>query len=400
MNRMNYVSLLWSLLRIKLGICGFLVLLLPMTNGTAYALDNHLLSENSDVRKAFRSFVRVLNPETQHAGSGVVLIDQADNGWIAVLTVEHVTRGSSHVYVEFPKWNNDRQLIRDRSQYSWNDALEGRVITEAFNSDLAVIVVGMDDEERKKRRIRDISVSRRDQCSKKDPIYILGDSDKADANNAFHVVRGKIMSWDDCSGNRIAVRTGETYNDVRIVRAHVFPGFSGGPVLNKRGRLIGIAFANGDLADESARSISVSYDRMEEILSEIWVNFQVPFVNRTMEAVRFGVQFGREKLDDVRMRWIWLESDNCYVSQRKFSIWDLATKNVTPRAFDKVKPRGDSNRRLKAIPWKVAGGDHDLQMQVSFLGTTLREKCEDFVSVYKIIWNSIDDVYELEWGLH
>ena len=375
---------------------------------------NFFTPDNNSVWKTRKSIVIVHNPESKGEGSGVIIVDREQEGWFAVLTAQHVTRDSAFAYVSLPileetESSRNRSFVRDRFRYSPDTALKGRVLTEAGSSDLALIFLDVSGTGDRWRYLNEISIARNDQCSYEHPFYVIGDNSRVDPDTVFRASRGYRDSSDGCSDETVVFDDGSVLEDMRILDAITHPGFSGGPVVNRLGQLIGIHVGSDSPGYPETLRYSVGHARMREFLSNIAFNFQIPIFNGTADPVRYKVLFGRREEKEWAVgtkQWLWIGSGECQVHHRQFSVWDLSRRSLKPIAFHKEERKAGGEDR--PIQWRVVsearprsersrGLDFRLRMNVSFPEITPPAHCSDFEMLYRIVGKSGKEDFELEW---
>ena len=391
----------------------FVILGLGQAPGPTAAATLDLLDPDYPAWKARHSIVTVYNPENETSGTGVIVAERVrQEGWIAVLTAQHVTRDSAFAYVNLPVFEN-RRFVRDRSLYGLDNAFRGKVITEANTSDLSVVWLELPDDERVNwKRARDISIARDDQCDPDEQVYIIGDNSTVDPDTVFRATQGHVESRENCNINPPdVVGWGNfTPGSMHVFAADIYPGFSGGPVLDRRGRLIGITFAGGGNIDELPLRIAytVSFERMSAFLSEILFGVQIPIVNRTSDEVRYKMIFDRHHQEEWRRgirEWSWSESGSCKIHYTQYSLEELGEiTDSFPYAFDREETR--------PVEWLVypllnpsklkARKNFVLTRYISYLdrssASRLPGDCNAFQAVYGIHRDEGNGGFRLEWG--
>ena len=400
----------------KYGVLGLTAALLALGQvPEASAAD--LLNRGHPTWKAHDSIVIVHNLERESRGTGVIVAERVrEEGWIAVLTAQHVTHDSAFAYVNLPILEGN-DLVRDRKRYGIDTAIRGRVLTEANTSDLSVVFLEIPHNERTNwRNVDAIDSATKDQCSTDELVYLVGDNFRVDPNTVFRGTSGRIESIDDCNtgfpeGSEWA-RFGS--GNIRNIAAEVYPGFSGGPVLNRHGQLIGITFGGTGNRDNLPfpYAHAVSFERTEEFLSAVVFDVQIPILNRTSETVRYKVFFDQD--DRIKWRlglkeWSWVDPDECVVHHKQHSLEALRARTSRyPIAFDQEKAR--EGGRTRPIPWRIVSGHMSrsssaknlrLVRYISYADRSrspLAGGCEVFPSVHSLVRNTQTGNHELEWG--
>jgi S1-C subfamily serine protease len=210
-------------------------------------------------QKTVRSTAWVLCPSEDgrcSMGSGVLINAERK----LVLTNYHVVQDRPTVFLFFPSFDNDNELVTDPNQYVDNIkrlAIKGKVIQKSATSDLALI-----EAERLPQGIKAVPLAAKSP-SPGETVHAIGNSGAGDEGGGalWRYIKGdvrQVYRKKFKSGDRHGVRLDIT---ARIVEtdAATNRGDSGGPVVNAKGQLVGITQGY----DPDHRSVSYSIDVSE-----------------------------------------------------------------------------------------------------------------------------------------
>ena len=302
-----------------------------------------------------------------------------------------------------------------------DNAFRGKILTEANTSDLSVVLLEIPEDERVNwRHVSDISIARHDQCDPDEPVYLIGDNSTVDPNTVFRATQGHVESRERCNTNPPDLNGSGNLapGSIHTFAAEVYPGFSGGPVLDRRGELIGITFAGAGYIDEPWQyAHTVNLERMKTFLSGILFDAQIPIVNQTSDAVRYKVIFDISESREWRRgtrRWTWLESGSCNIHHWEISLEELGKiTSIFPYAFDREKTtESGRSRPVKWLVYPLLNPSKPQAMKNSFLtrhmsyldrssSSRLPSGCNEFEAVYGIDkdeGNGDLRLVRLEWG--
>lgn len=161
------------------------------------------LSTQSDIKSYKRAVVAVETEDTKGTGFSI-------SGDGKILTNEHVVEDSESVLVAFP---DDR-------------IFDGKVIETYPDIDLALIE--LDDAD-----VPSLPLAERTTFSPDEPVYFIGNplGFHGIANKGTIIDYTRLQNWDE---------------DVIMMKAPVYRGSSGSPVINGDGEVIGVVFATTD----------------------------------------------------------------------------------------------------------------------------------------------------------
>lgn len=194
------------------------------------------LSVNHIDDKVIRSVTWIVANDRQ--GSGVLI----NRSFRVVVTNLHVTKDSQSIVVFFPVRNYDGNLIVNRKFYVDNlkiltrlgYATEGRIIAKDPEKDLAIVQLsGLPETAREVEY--DFSDSPDLKINRNGMVHIFGNP--ADLK-LWRWTLGALQGVDDEGMLRIS--------------ADIYPGNSGGPVVNSQGMLIGLATRSDQRTDTRA----------------------------------------------------------------------------------------------------------------------------------------------------
>ncbi|MGB7818005.1 MAG: MarP family serine protease [Ornithinibacter sp.] len=193
------------------------------------------LLRNPDVRRALDSVVH-LRAEAQQCGRA-----QVGTGWVVargrVATNAHVVAGADTVAVR----------VRDEGP-----ALEGRVVAFDAERDVAVLAVpGLDAP----------ALDRGSALAAGEPAVVAG----FPLDDGLWVGGARVRAVLDARGADIYGQPGVS-RQVYSLRAQVRRGVSGGPVLDSRGRMVGMVFATS--RDDSDTGYALTAEEMGPVLRD------------------------------------------------------------------------------------------------------------------------------------
>ncbi len=233
------------------------------------------LSVDQIYEKAIPSVIWIRTPNGNEA-SGVLINRELG----LAVTNAHVTNGSKRIDAYFPVRNRKGILISDRKFYlNKNNTgvlkelgyyTSGRVIAEDFNTDLALIDV--DGLPETARHIEFDSVL---GMNMNDPVEILGNP-------------GPLALWRWTAGRFQAIyQTEKNSVDQLHIKADIFGGHSGGPVLNSSGKLIGIV----SRSDRLKNAFAVPTKYITELLSRLKLRHIFSVRNYTSFNVSYQIKW-------------------------------------------------------------------------------------------------------------
>lgn len=239
---------------------------------------NQDLSVNQIYDKAIRSVVWIIGRGVEASG---VLIDKELK---LVVTNEHVVGTAETLGVLFPAKDMDGNLIEERDFYL--NAFEneiafevfyrlgylttGRVVAKNPETDLAILeldgiaetAVGIDHE------FRHVG----DQVNREDNVHILGNPGEL-----------KLWRWTLGMFQRVHIEDGK---EMLHMNADTYPGNSGGPVLNQRGKLIGII----SRSNLGTSTVAVPLKYVDELLKELKPRHAVYIFNDTIYTIHYQIR--------------------------------------------------------------------------------------------------------------
>ncbi len=233
------------------------------------------LTVNQIYDKAIRSVVWIIGDDVQASG---VLIDKELK---LVVTNEHVVGTDENLVVLFPATDKDGNLIEERDFYLnalRNDiarevlirlgyATVGRVVAKNPETDLAILELEGIAETALEidHNFRHVGF----QINMKDNVHILGNP-------------GKLKLWRWTLGMFQGVFK-EDGKEMLHMNADTYPGNSGGPVLNGRGKLIGII----SRSNLGTSTVVVPLKYVDELLKELKPRHTVYIFNDTIFTIPF-----------------------------------------------------------------------------------------------------------------
>ena len=242
------------------------------------------LSVDQIYEKAIRSVVWIRTPSGGQA-SGVLISRELK----LVVTNAHVTDKGKRIDVYFPVRNRKGILISARNFYlnqnNWEVLRElgyytsGRVIAENFKTDLAIISLdGLPETSRQ------IEFSTAVGMNKNDPVEVLGNPGALDlwrwTAGRFQTTFQKDVGFSDTSLQKIKV-------DLLHIKADIFGGNSGGPVLNNRGQLVGIVKSS----DRLMNTFAMPTKYINELLSTLELRHIFSVKNYTLLTVPYQIMW-------------------------------------------------------------------------------------------------------------
>ena len=233
------------------------------------------LSVDQIYEKAIRSVIWIRTPNDNEA-SGVLISRELG----LAVTNAHVTNGSKRIDAYFPVRNSKGILISDRNFYlnekNWGVLKElgyytsGRVIAENFKTDLALI--SLDGLPETARHIEFDSVL---GMNMNDPVEVLGNP-------------GPLALWRWTAGRFQTIYQREKNRvDQLHIKADIFGGNSGGPVLNSSGKLIGIV----SRSDRLKNAFAVPTKYITELLSKLELSHIFSVTNYTSFNVSYQIKW-------------------------------------------------------------------------------------------------------------
>lgn len=256
------------------------VFLLVGINGICYCQEfsytvNEVISA-AEMRKNVLPFVVYIKTKKIN-GSGVVIKTWENNTF--VLTNEHVTRGSDEVEVFFLAYDAKQNEIRDRDFYfgSQHDttllrrlgyAIEGRVVAEDKEADVAVIALHRFPKTLETIQLKNVDVN--DHLKAGDIVHFFGHPGDQEL----------LWQWN--------LGQFKGYEDSRLfLEARSWKGNSGGPVLNKKGELIGLIKSSDDIT----RSWAVPLEPIIDLVKDLKAWDIISIVNETESDVVYEVNW-------------------------------------------------------------------------------------------------------------
>ena len=211
------------------------------------------LSVDQIYEKAIRSVIWIRTPNGGQA-SGVLISRELG----LAVTNAHVTNKSKRVDAYFPVRNRKGILISNRNFYlnekNWGVLAElgyytsGRVIAENFKTDLALIT--LDGLPETARQIEFESVF---GMYKNAPVEVLGNP-------------GALDLWRWTAGRFQTIYQTEKDKVIQLhIKADIFGGNSGGPVLNNKAELVGIVKSS----DRLMNTFAIPTQYITELLSTL-----------------------------------------------------------------------------------------------------------------------------------
>jgi tetratricopeptide (TPR) repeat protein len=166
-------------------------------------------------------------------GTGALVLADGKGGF--VITNAHVVGKKKEVRVTFP-WFKGGQAPTDRKFYGREMPLEGTVVALDPDRDLALIQVGLVPH-----GIRPLKLAR-ESPAPGEHVYLVGNPGaeqllwRANEATVKRVGARDTLFKGETSGTEPVLLDLTAQDDIK-------PGYSGGPVLNPRGELVGIVFA-------------------------------------------------------------------------------------------------------------------------------------------------------------
>lgn len=245
--------------------------------------------------KAIRSVVWIVNRGGNSTGSGV-LIDRQRG---LIVTCYHVSEPADEVEVFFAYRDAGGALMMDGKYYLRNKerlaaegyAVTGRVVARDKEKDLAVLRVTKLPED-----ARAISLAKEDPRPD-DRLQVIGNP--GINPNLWRTALGAVSEIGKLErtypdGHKVSMTALYFYCDVT-------GGYSGGPVLDSNGRLVGICHAN-NFSEGGLGSLAVLYREVKEILATVETQHVFSIRNRTVRDVRCMVRFGDSDWQTVNLR--------------------------------------------------------------------------------------------------
>ncbi|RKU16678.1 hypothetical protein C6501_05330 [Candidatus Poribacteria bacterium] len=234
------------------------------------------LSVDQIYEKAIRSVVWIRTPNGGQA-SGVLISRELR----LAVTNAHVTNKSKRIDVYFPVRNRKGILISDRNFYvnekNWEVLKElgyytsGRVIAENFKTDLALISLdGLPETARQIEFSSDFELKMKINS----PVEVLGNP-------------GALDLWRWTAGRFQTVYQTENKVEQLHIKADIFGGNSGGPVLNNRGKLIGIVKES----DRLMNTLAIPTKYIVELLSTLELRHIFSIKNYTVFSVPYQIKW-------------------------------------------------------------------------------------------------------------
>lgn len=270
------------------------------------------LSVNQIYDKAIRSVVWIRTPDGGQA-SGVLISRELG----LAVTNAHVTNKNERIDAYFPVRNRKGLLISDRNFYlneSNREVLRelgyytsGRVINENFKTDLAIVSLdGLPETSLQ------VELSTTIGMEVNEPVEVLGNPGALDlwrwTAGRFQRTFQLDAGFSDSSLEKVKV-------NLLHIKADIFGGNSGGPVLNKRGELIGIVKSS----DRLMETIAIPTEHIAEMLSQLRLRHIFSLTNYTALTVPYqvmwidgGIWDQKEPLEpgEGRIHWYTGPSDN------------------------------------------------------------------------------------------
>lgn len=199
-----------------------------------------IFNENSKLDSVYDSIVYIesIDEETIRSGSGFVYKVDDDKDYI--VTSYHVIEGYTNIYV----YNNDKEKVK------------ASILNYDEYTDIAILTI------KNSLELKEISIGDSDKVSVDDKIYVVGTP--LDIKNINTKVEGKVSFVD----KEITISTthGSSNLSAIEVSAEVDYGNSGGPLLNKNGKVIGMMFVKEENIDISyALPINFVMDIVEKL---------------------------------------------------------------------------------------------------------------------------------------
>lgn len=205
----------------------------------------------ADIReKTLPSLVLILSGGFKGSGVLIERTDESSHSHKFILTNEHITRGNSTVEVYFTVYDLTGEVIQEPEFY------ENRVVLE----ELGYISIGRVIAEDKEA---DVAVIRLDSDPPKTAEVITYDLDEPEIGEAIHYLgnpadRELLWQWD-------AGHFRGTVGKSLSLDASAWHGNSGGPVVNKKGKLIGLI----KTTDKITKTYAVSLEPISALMSKL-----------------------------------------------------------------------------------------------------------------------------------
>ncbi len=229
---------------------GFLLSLVTVLLTFGYSQAEELSIDHT-YDKVIASVVWIVNTDTKGQGSGVLI----DKKLRRVVTNHHVAKKNESIMVFFPVRDRNGKLIIDRDFYvnesHWviltklGYAITGHVIGESPENDLSILRLdGVPETAREIEYDFNYLSNRR----KNSMVHIFGNP--ANIKMLWRWTLGRLEKVD---------------KEMLIIRADIYKGNSGGPVVNDKGELIGIAARS----DQSTVAEAIPANKIEDLLNTL-----------------------------------------------------------------------------------------------------------------------------------
>ena len=271
-------------------------------------------------------------------GSGVVIKTSEDNTF--VLTNEHVTRGSDMVEVFFLAYDAKQNEIRDSEFYFGSQhattllrrlgyAIEGRVVAEDIEADVAVIELYRFPKTVESILLKNVDVY--DHLKVGDTVHFFGHPQDQELLWQWNL--GQFKGYEERG---------------LFLEARSWKGNSGGPVLNKKGELIGLIKASDDVT----KTWAVPLEPIVDLVKDLKEWDIISIVNETESDVVYevnwleGETWERNSLESGQ----WKIHRHPTNADRTFQtkIRYVSTVQQTPQApidTDTKKPDGQNDKK-------------------------------------------------------
>ena len=348
-----------------------------LEQGALYAYrngDQHIITETAtcDISQnlpvdqlytqAMRSVVWILNLDEESQGSGV-LIDKERK---LVVTNQHVTDNAGFVFVSFPVQDQDRKLIGDRNYYLENYlslALNGygtwaRVIAEDAEKDLAILQLDFLPENSLEID-HDLGENISSNMRRDELVHILGNP-------------GTLELWRWTLGLFHA-----DAGDWLEINADVYGGNSGGPVLNGKGKLIGII----SLSDRRTRTWAVPARYVKDLLDTVKPGHTFRIKNDDTISI------------DYHIKWSASDDWKLYSVRPNSSRTHWLNVSTVPQNYPKIA--FDTNRRDQQTTYQF----YELDTFLRYFGDNYGDRVSTFdVYEYVFDYNASTQKIELSRG--
>lgn len=267
------------------------------------------LSVDHTYDKVITSVIWIVNTDTKSQGSGVLI----DKKLRRIVTNHHVAKKNESIMVFFPVRDRNGELIVDRSFYL-NDsnrdiltrlgyAIQGHVIAESSENDLAIL------------RLDGIPETARE---------IEYDSNYPRKNSTVHIFGnpGDLKLWRWTFG-----RFEKVDKEMLIITADIYKGNSGGPVVNDKGKLIGIA----TLSNEHTLTGAIPSKKIKDLLNTLKPRHIFSIQNNTGFTVTYYTKW---KENDAWKKTV-IKSGNAWNHWYTGSLKDIPTDHPQIR-FDYI----------------------------------------------------------------